>query len=58
MRIAHKRRTDTSDDAKWDSDLAQLGETLLFTPEALKLMTHSRAADLPSSAVLPDSSIG
>jgi alpha-amylase/alpha-mannosidase (GH57 family) len=30
---------------KWASDLAQLGETLLFTPEALNLVFHSSATE-------------
>ena len=35
----------------WARDLAQLGETLLFTPEALNLMSHSTSAQQPMRAI-------
>ena len=35
----------------WARDLAQLGETLLFTPEALDLMFHSASAQQPMRAI-------
>jgi hypothetical protein len=33
------------DASRWAAELARVGETLLFTPEALNLVFHSTAAD-------------
>jgi hypothetical protein len=33
------------DASRWAGELARVGETLLFTPEALNLVFHSTAAD-------------
>jgi hypothetical protein len=42
-RVAAKRSSAAAPD--WSNEFAQLGETLLFTPEALHLISHSPAAD-------------